>query len=45
MAGKGDKPRPIVKKEYDKNFDSIKWNGVKNTNSIKSKNKIIFIYK
>jgi hypothetical protein len=24
-AGKGDKPRPVDKKVYDKNFDSIKW--------------------
>jgi hypothetical protein len=25
QAGKGDKPRPVDKKEYDKNFDNIKW--------------------
>ena len=25
MAGKGDKPRPVKKKVYDINFDSIAW--------------------
>lgn len=25
QAGKGDKPRPVVKQQFDKNFDSIKW--------------------
>ena len=24
-AGKGDKPRPVDKKIYDKNFDNINW--------------------
>lgn len=24
-AGKGDTPRPVNKKVYDKNFESIKW--------------------
>jgi hypothetical protein len=28
--GKGSKPRPVDKKKYDQNFDSIKW---KNSNS------------
>lgn len=23
-AGKGDKPRPVNKKEYDKNYDKIR---------------------
>ena len=26
MAGKGDKPRPLNKKQYNENFDQIKWN-------------------
>jgi len=26
QAGKGDKPRPTDKKEFDKNFDNIEWN-------------------
>jgi len=25
MAGKGDKPRPVNKVNYDNNFDNIKW--------------------
>lgn len=25
QAGKGDKPRPTKKDQYDSNFDSIKW--------------------
>lgn len=25
-AGKGDKPRPVNKKEFDTNFDKINWN-------------------
>lgn len=24
-AGKGDRPRPVVKKQYDANFDKIEW--------------------
>ena len=23
--GKGDKPRPVSKKQYDKNYESINW--------------------
>lgn len=23
--GKGDKPRPVSKKQYDKNYESIDW--------------------
>jgi hypothetical protein len=29
MAGKGDKPRPVNKTEYNKNFDLIIWNNHK----------------
>ena len=25
QAGKGDKPRPVDKKEFDSNFDKIVW--------------------
>lgn len=25
QAGKGDKPRPVNKNQYDKNYDSINW--------------------
>jgi hypothetical protein len=26
QAGKGDRYRPVDKKKYDKNYESIKWN-------------------
>lgn len=26
QAGKGDKPRPVKKRVFDKNFDTIEWN-------------------
>lgn len=25
MAGKGSKPRPVIKKKFDINFDEINW--------------------
>lgn len=40
QAGKGSKPRPTNKKEYDKNFDSINWGKKKpdeKNNSIKTR--------
>jgi hypothetical protein len=45
-AGKGDKPRPIKKQIFNKNFDEIDWNkkenkGIKVKNS---KGKITFKY-
>jgi hypothetical protein len=43
MAGKGDKPRPVNKKIYDKNFDDIKWNSSKKE-EIKIKSKTIIKY-
>jgi hypothetical protein len=47
MAGKGDKPRPINKKVYDKNYKIINWSNTKNDskNIIQRKNKITFFYK
>lgn len=45
MAGKGDKPRPIVKKEYDKNFDKIIWEKQNNFKKVSQKNnKTIYKY-
>jgi hypothetical protein len=45
MAGKGDKPRPIVKKQYDSNFDKIVWNKPNVFKEVKQKNnKIIYKY-
>ena len=40
QAGKGSKPRPVNKKQYDKNFDSINWGNKKpdeKNNSIKNR--------
>lgn len=46
-AGKGDKPRPVDKKIYDKNFEKISWN--KNNNLVleskTKKGKTITVYK
>ncbi len=35
-AGKGDKPRPVNKKNFNKNFEEIVWNNKQN-NIIKLK--------
>ena len=47
MNGKGDKPRPVNKNEYDKNYDAIQWQtNKKNTTEVKKKKgKITHIYK
>jgi hypothetical protein len=29
QAGKGDKPRPVKKSEYNKNYDAINWGNKK----------------
>jgi hypothetical protein len=33
MSGKGSKPRPVDKPQYDKNHDAIDWNKKKNKGS------------
>ena len=46
-AGKGDKPRPTDKKEYDDNYDQIVW-GKEENKTIevkKKKGKIIYKYR
>jgi hypothetical protein len=46
-AGKGDKPRPVDKKIYDKNFDNIKWDNGKNSKDckiVKKNNKTKYSY-
>jgi hypothetical protein len=49
QAGKGSKPRPIVKSIFDSNFDEIIWKRDVETESqiVKIKNKKVkrFIYK
>lgn len=44
-AGKGDKPRPVDKKTFDKNFDDIKWNKEPIKNQKNKKGKTIYAYK
>jgi hypothetical protein len=47
MNGKGDKPRPVNKTEYDKNYDTIQWQTSKKSTSQvkKKKGKSVFVYK
>lgn len=46
MAGKGDKPRPTKKSQYNANYDLIDWNkktsGAKQTKKVKGKT--IYVY-
>jgi hypothetical protein len=37
-AGKGDKPRPVDKKVYDKNFQEINWQKNKKMQKLQRKN-------
>lgn len=39
-AGKGDKPRPVNKKQFDTNFDKIIWNkkSITSTSSLSRNN-------
>lgn len=46
-AGKGDKPRPVDKKQFDKNFEQIDWE-IKKTSAVQKKSKhgkISLVYK
>lgn len=44
QAGKGDKPRPVDKKEFDKNFDNIKWTASEERESVLKKGKKTYKY-
>ena len=45
QAGKGDKPRPVDKKEFNNNFDKIVWTPCKEQqNSITKKGKTTYKY-
>lgn len=47
MAGKGDKPRPVDKKIYNKNYEQISWSKSSTEQpklSAKIKNKTRFVY-
>ena len=45
QAGKGDKPRPVDKKQYDTNYDRIKWGTVTSCLSQQTKKKGKSTYK
>jgi hypothetical protein len=44
QAGKGDKPRPVVKKQFDKNYDEIVWTKNNAKQGLVKKNKTIYKY-
>lgn len=45
-AGKGDNPRPVNKKKFNKNFDDILWKKVTDKKEVKNKNgKVSYLYK
>jgi hypothetical protein len=45
-AGKGDKPRKVNKKQFDNNFDKIKWNEKEEKIPfVKRKGKTCYVYK
>lgn len=45
-AGKGDNPRPVNKKKFNKNFDDILWKKVIDKKELKNKNgKVSYLYK
>jgi len=45
-AGKGDKPRPVDKKKYDSNYNSIHWDKKNTLTTISSKtSKKTYVYK
>jgi hypothetical protein len=46
-AGKGDKPRPVDKKQFDKNFEQINWQEKKRdvSNEKCKGGKTSFVYK
>jgi hypothetical protein len=44
QAGKGDKPRPVDKKQFDKNFDSIEWTANTTKEGVTKKGKTTYKY-
>ena len=44
MAGKGDRPRPVNKSEFNKNFDKIKWSKTPRKPTKNVKGKLVFVY-
>ena len=44
QAGKGDKPRPVKKQQFDQNFDKIVWKGSQLKEHITKKGKTTYKY-
>jgi hypothetical protein len=44
QAGKGDKPRPVVKKQFDENYDDIEWNKTNSNQGVTKKGKVTYKY-
>ena len=44
QAGKGDKPRPVDKKQFDENFNSIKWTTNTKKESVTKKGRTTYKY-
>ena len=44
QAGKGDKPRPVKKQQFDQNFDKIVWKKSINKESNTKKGKTTYKY-
>lgn len=44
QAGKGDKPRPVDKKQYNTNFENIKWKSEEPKESKTRKGKTTYKY-
>ena len=44
QAGKGDKPRPVKKQQFDQNFDKIVWKKSIDKESITKKGKTTYKY-
>lgn len=44
QAGKGDKPRPVDKKQFDSNFDKIVWKNSEEKKGTLKKRKTIYKY-
>ncbi len=43
-AGKGDRPRPVKKSKYIKNYDQIKWSKTPRKPTKTVKGKLVYVY-
>jgi hypothetical protein len=44
QAGKGDKPRPVDKNQFDKNFERIEWTAIAKKEGVTKKGKTTYRY-